>query len=80
VPGCQWCITNESARLGVVIFPTVVFGGVGLFRLLIDSRSGYVQNPIRQDLWRAGHAYAGVLLMLSLVVLRYVDEAVLTPR
>jgi len=28
-------------------------------------------------LWRAGHAHAGVLLVLSLVVLRYVDEAAL---
>jgi hypothetical protein len=33
--------------------------------------------PLRQDLWRAGHAHAGVLLILSLVVLRYVDEAAL---
>lgn len=26
-------------------------------------------------LWRAVHAYAGVLLVLSLIILRYVDEA-----
>ncbi len=32
-------------------------------------------NPLRQDLWRAGHAHAGVWLILALVVLRYVDEA-----
>jgi hypothetical protein len=31
-------------------------------------------------LWRAGHAHAGVLLVLSLVVLRYVDEARLSDR
>jgi uncharacterized membrane protein len=35
----------------------------------------YSQNELRQDLWRAGHAHAGVLLVLSLVTLRYVDEA-----
>lgn len=29
-------------------------------------------------MWRAGHAHAGVLLILSLVVLRYVDEAKLS--
>jgi hypothetical protein len=34
-----------------------------------------MQNQLRQDLWRAGHAHAGVLLVLSLVALRYVDEA-----
>ena len=32
-------------------------------------------NPLRQDLWRAGHAHAGVWLILALVALRYVDEA-----
>jgi hypothetical protein len=35
----------------------------------------YTANELRQDLWRAGHAHAGVLLVLSLVILRYVDEA-----
>jgi hypothetical protein len=29
-------------------------------------------------LWRAGHAHAGVWLVLSLVTLRYVDEAALS--
>jgi hypothetical protein len=38
---------------------------------------GYTDNPLRHDLWRAGHA--GVYLVLSLVMLRYVDEAVLSP-
>lgn len=39
-----------------------------------------MKNALRQDLWRAGHAHAGVLLVLSLVVLRYVDEAALSNR
>lgn len=33
---------------------------------------------MRQNLWRAGHAHAGVLLLLSLIALRYVDEAKLS--
>jgi drug/metabolite transporter superfamily protein YnfA len=40
---------------------------------------GYNDNPLRHDLWRAGHAHAGVYLVLSLIMLRYVDEAVLSP-
>ena len=71
----------ESRRLAgilLVLFPSVIFGRVSLLRLLIDAQSGYIQNPLRQDLWRAGHAHAGVLLILSLVVLRYVDEAALS--
>jgi hypothetical protein len=38
----------------------------------------YARNPLRQDLWRAGHAHAGVFLVLALVVLRYVDGAALS--
>jgi hypothetical protein len=40
----------------------------------------YSENHLRQDLWRAGHAHAGVLLILSLVALHYVDEAELPQR
>jgi hypothetical protein len=62
------------AGILLVLMPTVVFGGVSVLSLLIgDPR--YMENPLRQNLWRAGHAHAGVLLILSLVALRYVDEA-----
>jgi hypothetical protein len=74
-------MTQESRRLAgilLVLFPTVIYGGVSLLRLLIDQQSGYIQNSLRENLWRAGHAHAGVLLILSLVVLRYVDEATLS--
>jgi hypothetical protein len=63
----------------LIIMPTVVIGGVSVLTLLVHDPS-YIDNPLRQDLWRAGHAHAGVLLILSLVVLRYVDEARLTER
>jgi hypothetical protein len=67
----------DSRRLAgilLVILPTVAFGGVSLLSLLIFDPE-YQANPLRQDLWRAGHAHAGVLLILTLVALRYVDEA-----
>jgi hypothetical protein len=67
----------ESRRLAgilLVVLPTVEFGGVSILSLLIDDPR-YTENKLRQDLWRAGHAHAGVLLILSLVALRYVDEA-----
>jgi hypothetical protein len=62
------------AGLLLIILPTVMFGGVSLLSLLIGDPS-YRANALRQDLWRAGHAHAGVFLLLSLVALRYVDEA-----
>lgn len=73
-------MTLETRRLAgalLIVIPTVAFGGVSLLRLLIDDPA-YADNPLRQDLWRAGHAHAGVLLVLSLVALPYVDQTRLT--
>jgi hypothetical protein len=67
------------AGLLLIILPTVMFGGISLLRFLTADTSGYVDNPLRQDLFRAGHAHAGVYLVLSLVMLRYVDDAILGP-
>jgi hypothetical protein len=56
---------------------TVEIGGASILSLLIGDPT-YAQNDLRQDLWRAGHAHAGVWLVLSLVALRYVDKASLS--
>ena len=66
--------SRQLAGILLIVLPTVAFGGVSLLRLLINDPT-YMENPLRQDLWRAGHAHAGVLLLLSLIALRYVDEA-----
>ncbi len=60
----------------LVLMPAVVYGGTSILSLLVGDQE-YADNQLRQDLWRAGHAHAGVLLILSLVTLRYVDEATL---
>jgi hypothetical protein len=65
------------AGIVLIIVPTVEIGGASILSLLIGD-PGYAQNDLRQDLWRAGHAHAGVWLVLSLVALRYVDEAALS--
>jgi len=67
------------AGILLVVLPTVMFGGLSLLSFLTSNSPGYTDNPLRHDLWRAGHAHAGVYLVLSLVMLRYVDEAVLSP-
>lgn len=66
--------SRKAAAFLLIVLPTVIFGGTSLLTLLI-SEPAYAANPLRQDLFRAGHAHAGVLLLLALVVLRYVDEA-----
>jgi hypothetical protein len=75
----QWsdAVSRESrvtAGILLILLPAVVYGGTSILSLLIGDPA-YAQNELRQDLWRAGHAHAGVLLVLSLVTMRYVDEA-----
>jgi|SRR5690554_5138654 len=72
--------SRKLAGILLIVLPTVAYGGVSLLYLLVNSVDGYVDNPLRQDLWRAGHAHAGVLLILSLVILKYVDEAALSEK
>src|SRR5213595_881681 len=63
-------ISQESRRMAgilLVVLPTVIYGGVSLLTFLQNKESGYMDNPLRQNLFRAGHAHAGVLLVLSLV-------------
>ena len=70
-------MAQDSRRLAgvlLIVLPTVMFGGLSILSLLIGDPT-YMKNPLRQDLWRAGHAHAGVWLILALVALRYVDEA-----
>src|SRR6266516_4423707 len=63
-------MTYES-RLTAGILLIVLPGGVSI----LSGDPTYKENPLRQDFWRAGHAHAGVWLILALVALRYVDEA-----
>ena len=65
------------AGILLILVPTVEIGGASILSLLIADPT-YAQNDLRQDLWRTGHAHAGVWLVLSLVALRYVDEATLS--
>ncbi len=67
----------ESRRLAgilLILVPTVAFGGASLLSMILGQAPGYLDNPVRQDLWRAGHAHAGIMLILALILLRYVDE------
>src|SRR5262249_27185664 len=51
--------------------PTVMFGGFSLLRLLTKGRT---LTPFQITYFRAGHAHAGVLLLMSLLYYRYLAE------
>jgi hypothetical protein len=72
---------TREARLmsGIILItvPTIQYGGYFLLRSLMDKSSGYMDNPLRQNFFRAGHAHAGVIVILSLVCQVLADSAVL---
>jgi hypothetical protein len=63
------------AGLVLITVPAIAFGGVRLLAMIFRREPGYLDNPVRQNLWRAGHAHAGVLVILTLVGLLLVDQA-----
>ena len=60
--------TKLLAGIILITVPSIEFGGTFLLAMLKTSDAGYVGNPLRQNLFRAGHAHAGVLVILSLVM------------
>jgi len=71
--------TKLMAGLTLFLVPIIQYGGYFLLTLLFDKRSGYMVNALRQNLFRAGHAHAGVIIILSLVCQILVDATSL-PR
>jgi hypothetical protein len=67
--------TRLMTGLTLILVPTIQLGGSFLLSALIDQESGYMTNPLRQNFFRAGHAHAGVLTILSLVCQILVDAA-----
>ena len=61
----------------LITVPTIQYGGYFLLTLLMNKGSGYMDNPLRQNFFRAGHAHAGVIVILSLVCQVMADAAAL---
>jgi hypothetical protein len=73
-------ISNVTRLLcGVILItvPTIEFGGAFLLKMLRTREPGYMDNPLRQNLFRAGHAHAGVIVILSLICQVLVDSIIL---
>jgi hypothetical protein len=65
------------AGLILILVPTIQYGGLFLLKSLLDHGSRYTDNAVREDLMRAGHAHAGVIVLLSLIVQILADHATL---
>jgi cytochrome bd-type quinol oxidase subunit 2 len=62
------------AAILLIAVPTVEFGGLALLAMLTRRTPGYLDNPLRQNMFRASHAHAGVWLVFALVALLWVDQ------
>jgi hypothetical protein len=69
---------QELRRHLLLLLVAVEFGGGSLLTLLTRRIPGYLDNPLRQNMWRAGHAHPGVWLVLGLVGMLYVDQTPLS--
>ena len=73
-------MTREARIMAGIILltvPTIQYGGYFLLTSLVDRSSRYMDNPLRQNFFRAGHAHAGVFVILSLVCQILADSAIL---
>lgn len=61
---------EAQSTIGLILLtvPTIQFGGYTLLRFLTKGTPGYRDNPLRRSMFTAGHAHAGVIVILSLVV------------
>jgi hypothetical protein len=62
------------AAILLIAVPTIEFGGLALLGMLTRRTAGYLDNPLRQNMFRAGHAHAGVWLVFALVAMLWVDQ------
>lgn len=58
-----------------IAIPTVMYGGYSLLGFL--ARGGL--SEFQQTYFRAGHAHAGVLLLMSLLYHQYMEQTALNP-
>lgn len=73
-------MTREARIMAGIILitvPTIQYGGYFLLTSLMDRGSHYMDNPLRQNFFRAGHAHAGVIVLLALICQILADSATL---
>jgi hypothetical protein len=71
-------MTREARTMAGIILitvPSIQYGGYFLLTSLRDRTSHYMDNALRQNFFRAGHAHAGVIIILSLVCQILADSA-----
>src|SRR5262245_2876967 len=71
--------TKLMLGLSLIIVPSIIYGGLTLLGVVSHGDFGAPAprdlTPTQQAFYRAGHAHAGVLLILSLILQMLTDHA-----
>ncbi len=59
--------TRVMVALAFISLPTIAFGGYFLLSILRRAAGTEGITPVQRDYFRAGHAHAGVLVLLAIV-------------
>lgn len=79
---------SPAARLmcgiGLILIPTIVYGGLTVLYVVSNGKLGpggpRNLTPEQASFYRAGHAHAGVLTLLALLMQIMLDHAALSPE
>jgi len=75
-------MTREAKIMAGIILltiPTIQYGGYFQLTSLKDPNSHYMDNALRQNFFRAGHAHTGIFVILALVCQILANNAALSP-
>ena len=70
-------MTSSSKLMSGIILltvPTIQYGGYFLLQLLSGMHSGLALTDFQRSMFRAGHAHAGVLVILALLMQVLIDH------
>lgn len=70
--------TKLVAGIAILAIPTIMYGGVTILGIVTGGTAGTAPGELTLDetqmaLWRAGHAHAGVWVILSLILQVFID-------
>ena len=68
-------LTKKICGIILLTIPSIIYGGYFLLMVLSGQEAELELTPFQQSMFRAGHAHAGVLVILSLVAQVLTDHA-----
>lgn len=70
--------TKKTSGIIILTVPTIVYGGYFLLTVLSGQHGELGLTDFQKSMFRAGHAHAGVLVILALVAQLFVDQTALS--